>query len=103
MIDIEGYRAMFAVYRATTGADRSFRAHQLAAAVPGLLDEVERLRAVPTAVDPDGYCDYGYPLGGQHPRIEWCGLWRGHSGVHVGGRGGPGFTSADTVRRGDQS
>ncbi|MBM0203228.1 hypothetical protein JNW90_08990 [Micromonospora sp. STR1s_5] len=54
--------------------------------------------------DWDDYCDYGYPLAGGSkipPRIDWCGLKRGHSGLHYGGdREEIGFTDASTVRRG---
>jgi hypothetical protein len=68
--------------------------------VPALCDEIEQLRAEMErmrAVGADAHCDYGYPLGGMQPRIDWCGLRSGHSGWHYGGDRK--FDNTGTVRR----
>ncbi|MEU7677914.1 hypothetical protein AB0C42_24240 [Micromonospora taraxaci] len=47
----------------------------------------------------DRQCQYGYPLGGLHPRTDWCQLPAGHTGVHKSDRDPIGFTDAGTVKR----
>lgn len=54
--------------------------------VAELTAEMEKARAeLAAAKAADAHCDHGYPVGGAHPRIDWCGLRKGHTGPHHGG------------------